>query len=178
MFEKVDGRINLPLKKLQALIESHDQSAMALKMKKASSLHIPCTDPTKQASNLQHELNKRHRKNRSVLSHVKTAVSKVVGALTILLHRKSKAGDIVTDAAKRNKQVGGISCKLSSLFSLDFMYISQKKLPAWRAGASFTEHVMLLGTLFLKERQALSMIYKIITQFNQLSVMKILVVWL
>ncbi|KAB5540885.1 hypothetical protein DKX38_013859 [Salix brachista] len=82
---------------------------MALKMKKASSLHIPCTDPTKQASNLQHELNKRHRKNRSVLSHVKTAVSKVVGAFTILLPRKSKAGDIVTDAAKRNKQVGGIS---------------------------------------------------------------------
>ncbi|KAJ6716009.1 CALMODULIN-BINDING RECEPTOR-LIKE CYTOPLASMIC KINASE 1 [Salix koriyanagi] len=75
---------------------------MALKMKKASPLHIPCTDPTKQASNL-------HRKNRSVLSHVKTAVSKVVGAFTILLPRKSKAGDIVTDAAKRNKQVGGIS---------------------------------------------------------------------
>lgn len=82
---------------------------MALKMKKASPLHIPCTDPTKQASNLQHELDKRHRKNRSVLSHVKTAVSKVVGAFTILLPRKSRAGDIVTDAAKRNKQVGGIS---------------------------------------------------------------------
>lgn len=80
-----------------------------MKMKKASSPHPPYTNPTKQVSHLQHELNKRPSKNRSVLSYAKTAFKRVVGSFTILLPRKSKADGIVNDAAKSNKQVGGRS---------------------------------------------------------------------
>ncbi|KAJ6984554.1 hypothetical protein NC653_022741 [Populus alba x Populus x berolinensis] len=80
-----------------------------MKMKKASSPHPPYTNPTKQVSYPQHELNKRPSKNRSVLSYVKTAFKRVVGSFTILLPRKSKADGIVNDAAKSNKQVGGRS---------------------------------------------------------------------
>lgn len=98
---------------LKATTQSY-KTAIALKMRKASSPHPPYTNPTKQVSNLQYELSKRPSKNRSVLSYVKTAFKRVVGAFTILLPRKSKADDIVNDAGKSNKQVGGISCKLSS----------------------------------------------------------------
>jgi len=108
---------NQPLNKLKLWLKATTQSyktAVAPKMRKASSPHPPYTNPTKQVSNLQYELSKRPSKNRSVLSYVKTAFKSVVGAFTILLPRKSKADDSVTDAGKSNKQVGGISCKLSS----------------------------------------------------------------
>lgn len=67
-----------------------------------------------------------------------------------------------------------VSCHLN--FRSISMYISKEVacLEGWRVFHR-TCHAVYP---FPKERQALSMIYKTITQFNQLSVMKILVVWL